>query len=30
VLIRPILDQFTQLGLAGMAQAFAELEAYGL
>jgi IstB-like ATP binding protein len=29
LLIHPILDQLTQLGLAGMAQAFAELEASG-
>jgi hypothetical protein len=27
VLTHPMLDQLTQLGLAGMAQAFAELEA---
>jgi hypothetical protein len=27
MLIHPMLDQLTQLGLSGMAQAFAELEA---
>jgi hypothetical protein len=30
LLFHPILDQLTRLELAGMAQAFAELEAYGL
>ena len=29
MLTHPILDQLTQLGLTGMAQAFAELEASG-
>jgi hypothetical protein len=29
VLTHPMLDQLTQLGLSGMAQAFAELEAAG-
>jgi hypothetical protein len=29
VLTHPILDQLTQLGLTGMAQTFAELEASG-
>jgi hypothetical protein len=30
LLFHPILDQLTRLELAGLAQAFAELEAYGL